>query len=340
MPITAKEIAEYIDGELSGDGCVAISGVNSINDAGPGDIVFLESGKLVDSLKQSGASCVVTSIDPRDCGKTVIRCKNASLSLTKIIDHFFPQENTHPRGIHEKAVIADDADVGKEIAAGAYCVVESGASIGDGTVLYPHVYVGRRCSIGRGCLIYPHVTIREGCGIGDNVIIHSGTVIGSDGFGYVKDGDSYKKIPQRGTVLIENDVEIGAGVTIDRARFGRTVIGRGTKIDNLTQIAHNVKVGENTIIVAQAGVSGSVNIGKNVIIGGQVGIADHVDIGDNSIVASKGGVTKSIPPKTIMSGVPARPHNITKRLVAYIDNLPALNERVYNLEKKLQEPGK
>ena len=187
MSVTAQEIAEYIGGELSGDGRVAISGVNSISDAGPGDIVFLESGKFADSLKQSGATCVVTSVDPKDCGKTVIKCKNASLSLTKIIDHFFPQEKAHPRGIHEKAVIADDVNIGKGVAAGVYCVVESGTSIGDGTVLYPHVYVGERCSIGKGCVIYPHVTIREGCGIGDNVIIHSGAVIGSDGFGYVKD---------------------------------------------------------------------------------------------------------------------------------------------------------
>lgn len=213
-------------------------------------------------------------------------------------------------------------------------MVEDNAQIGDQTILYAGVYVGQQVKIGANCVIYPHVSVRERVIIGNRVIIHNGAVIGSDGFGYASVAGMHQKIPQIGTVVIEDDVEIGANVTIDRARFDKTMIGRGTKIDNLVQIAHNVVIGENSIIVAQAGISGSTVIGKNVTVAGQAGIVGHISIGDDAVVAAQAGVTKSVPPRTCVSGYPAKPHNVAKRINAYVQRLPELFLKVSEIEKR------
>ncbi|MBU4376545.1 MAG: UDP-3-O-(3-hydroxymyristoyl)glucosamine N-acyltransferase [Candidatus Omnitrophica bacterium] len=336
MAITVKEIAELIKGELVGDGSLEITGVSGVEDAAKGEITFIESPKFKDRVLKTNASCIIASFDLEGVDKPVIKCKNPSLAVTKIIESHFPQKINHPRGIAKSAVIGKNVKLAKDAAIGANAVIEDNASIGDKSVIYPLAYIGEGVTIGKNTVIYPNVTIRERVTVGDNVIIHGGAVIGADGFGFTKDGATLRKIPQTGTVEIQDNVEIGACVTIDRARFGKTVIGKGSKIDNLVQIAHNVKIGESSIIVAQVGVSGSVNIGNNVMLGGQVGITDHVDIGDNVMVAAKGGVTKSIPPNTIMSGMPARPHHLTKRLIAYIDNLPKTAERLDEIEEKLK----
>ncbi len=337
MRYTVKDIAEFINGELNGDGAIEIKGVSSINDAKVGEITFIDNPRFKDKVNKTEASCVVTSFDIEGANKPIIKCKNPSLILTKIIEKMFPYKINHPKGIDKSASLGKNVKLGKDVTIGANSVIADDVTIADGSIIYPLVYIGRGANIGKNVLIYPNATVREKVIIGNNVTIHSSAVIGADGFGFAKDGMQFVKIPQMGIVEIEEHVEIGACVTIDRARFGKTLIGKGTKIDNLVQIAHNVKTGENCIIVAQVGISGSVNIGNNVMLGGQAGITDHVDIGDKVMVAAKGGVTKSIPSGTIMSGIPARPHHVTKRLVGHVDNLPKLAERLDELEKKVKE---
>jgi UDP-3-O-[3-hydroxymyristoyl] glucosamine N-acyltransferase len=337
MAVTVKEIADLIKGEVIGEGRTEITGVAGIEDAEKGEITFADNPKLKEQIRMTKASCIITSFDVEGFDKPVIKCKNPSLAVTKIIETTFPHKISHPHGIAKSASIAKDVKLGRDIAIGANAVIEDGALISDGAVIYPLVYIGKGSRIGKNTIIYPNVTIRERVIVGDNVIIHAGAVIGADGFGFLRDGAVLRKIPQMGTVEIGDNVEIGACVTIDRARFGKTVIGKGTKIDNLVQIAHNVKVGENCIIVAQVGISGSVLMGNNVVLGGQAGITEHVEIGDNVMVAAKCGVTKSVPPNTIMSGIPARPHNLHKRLIAYIDNLPKMSKKLNEIEDKLKD---
>lgn len=337
MAYTIRDIAEFINGELKGEGAIKIKGVSGIDDAKEGEITFIDSPKFKEKVNETKASCIITSFNVEGTNKPIIKCKNPSLALTKIIEKMFPCGIEHPKGIERSASIGKNVKLGKEVSIGANSVLGDNVTIGDGTIIYPLVYIGSNANIGKNTLIYPNVTIREKVIVGNNVTVHGSAVIGADGFGFVKDGARFLKIPQMGIVEIQDDVEIGAGVTIDRARFGKTLIGRGTKIDNLVQIAHNVRIGENCIIIAQAGISGSVNIGNNVMLGGQVGITDHVDIGDSVMVAAKGGITKSVSPRTVMSGIPARPHNVMKKLVAHIDNLPKIAERLDELEKKLKE---
>ncbi len=337
MAYTIKDIAEFIDGELKGEGTIEIKGVSSINDAKAGEITFIDSPKLKDRINKTEASCVITSFDIEETDKPTIKCKNPSLALIKIIEEMFPYEINHPRGLDKSALLGRNLKLGKDVTIGANSVIGDDVSIGDNGIIYPLVYIGSGSKIGKNVLIYPSVTVREKVIIGDNVTIHSSTVIGADGFGFSKDGAQFLKIPQMGIVQIEDQVEIGACVTIDRARFGKTVVGRGTKIDNLVQIAHNVRIGKNCIVVAQVGISGSVNVGNNVMLGGQVGITDHVNIGDNAMVAAKSGITKSVQLRTIMSGIPARRHNVNKKLVAHIDNLPKIVERLDKLEKEVKE---
>ena len=337
MKCTVKDIAHFIGGELKGDGSIEITGISGINEARTGELTFIDSPKLKNSANRTNASCIITSFDIDGWDKPIIKCKNPLLSVIKIMNKMFPCKTERPKGIAKTASIGKNVKLGKDVAIGANSVIGDGTIIGDGTTIYPLVYIGANTKIGEKVLVYPNVTLREDVTVGNNAIIHSSSVIGADGFGFTKDGGQFIKIPQVGTVEIKDDVEVGACVTIDRATFGKTVIGKGTKIDNLVQIAHNVRIGENCIVVAQVGISGSVNVGSNVILGGQVGIADHVDIGDNVMVAAKSGITKSIPAKTIMSGIPARPHNISKRLIAHIDNLPKIVQRLDKLEKKLKE---
>jgi UDP-3-O-[3-hydroxymyristoyl] glucosamine N-acyltransferase len=239
--------------------------------------------------------------------------------------------------VHPNAVIGKNVSLGKDVAIGPYAVVADNVSIGEKTVIYSGCYIGHHTKIGSETLIYPNVSIRERTTIGSRVIIHSGTVVGSDGFGFATIKGMHHKIPQIGTVVIEDEVEIGANVTIDRARFDKTFIGKGTKIDNLVQIAHNVAIGENSIVVAQAGISGSTVIGKGVTLAGQAGLVGHITVGDGAIVAAQAGVTKSIPPNTLVSGYPAKPHDVARKVNACLQNLPKLYESVNELKKKIKE---
>jgi UDP-3-O-[3-hydroxymyristoyl] glucosamine N-acyltransferase len=337
MRKTLKEIARITGGEIVGDANTLITGISGIREAEAGDLTFLSNPKYAPLLDSTRASAIITSRQIDCLAKPIIRTDNPSLAFAKVISAFSPQEASRPRGVHKTAIVAKKAKLGKGVAVGAYCVIEDGVSVGDNTVIYPGCFIGHSAKIGKNGLVYPNVTLRERVIIGDRVIIHSGTVIGSDGFGFVNVDGEHRKIPQVGIVEICDDVEIGSCVTIDRARFDKTVIGRGTKIDNLVQIAHNVVVGENSLIVSQAGISGSTVIGNNVIIAGQAGLVGHITIGDGAVLAAQAGITKSVPPNTMVSGYPARPHEKAKIINACVQNLPKLYQELKELKKKIEE---
>ncbi|MDP2922902.1 MAG: UDP-3-O-(3-hydroxymyristoyl)glucosamine N-acyltransferase [Candidatus Omnitrophota bacterium] len=337
MKITLKEIAKTIGGELIGKPDIIITGISGIKEAKPGDITFLANSRYDSLMHATKASAIIASKDVTDFSKPLVKTDNPSLAFAKVVNMFAPVEMKHPKGIHQTAIVSPKAKLGKDVSIGAYTIIEDNVLVAEGTIIYGGCYIGYHTKIGRNCLIYPHVSIRERIEIGDRVIIHSGAVIGSDGFGFASVKGMQEKIPQIGTVVIENDVEIGANVTIDRARFDKTIIGKGTKIDNLVQIAHNVVVGENCIIIAQAGVSGSTVLGKGVTLAGQAGLVGHISVGDGAIVAAQAGVTKSVPAHTMVSGYPAKPHDIAKKVNACVQNLPKIYERIKELEDKIKK---
>lgn len=338
MRKTLREIAQLVGGEAVGPADLEITGFAGIEEARPGDITFLSNPKYAPFLEKTSASAVITSRQAAVSGrKALIKVENPSLAFTQVVQSFGENKARHPQGIHPSSSVSPGASLGRNVSVGAHAVIEDGASVGGGTVVYPGCYIGYGARIGSGCLLYPNVTVREDVVIGDRVIIHSGTVIGSDGFGYVTVKGMHHKIPQTGTVVIGDDVEIGANVTVDRARFDKTVIGSGTKIDNLVQVAHNVNVGSNVLLVAQAGISGSTKIGDGAIIAGQAGLVGHITVGEGAVVTAQSGVSKSVPPKTMVSGYPAREFMSTQRINACVQNLPKLRETVAALKKKIEE---
>lgn len=335
MRSTVGEIARLIGGEVVGDPATVITGVCGIREAREGDITFVANSRYANLIAGTGASAIITSKELTGADKPIIRTDNPSLAFAKVVSLVSPGDPRHPQGIHPTAIIGKEVSLGKSVALAAYVVIEDEAIIGDRTIIYPGCFIGHNSSIGRDCLIYPNVSIREKVVIGSRVIIHSGTVIGSDGFGFIQVDGMHQKIPQCGTVQIEDDVEVGANVTIDRARFDKTVIGKGTKIDNLVQIAHNVIIGENSLVVAQAGISGSTVIGSNVTLAGQAGLVGHINVGDGAIVAAQAGVTKSVPANTVVSGYPARIHSEAKKVNACLQKLPELYEIIRDLGKRM-----
>lgn len=338
MKSTLSEIAKLIDGELvGGDPESIITGVCGIKEAKKGDITFLANARYANLVEETQASAIITSRDFQGAPKPIIRTENPSLAFSMIVSYACPSLLHHPRGIHSSAVIGKNVILGKDVVLGAHVVIDDGAVIGDTTIVYSGCFVGFETVIGKECLIYPNVSLREKTHIGSRVIIHSGTVIGSDGFGFAKVKGVYEKIPQLGTVEINDDVEIGANVTIDRARFDKTIIGKGTKIDNLVHIAHNVVIGENSIIMAQVGIAGSALIGNNVTVAGQAGIVGHIELGNGVIVAAQAGVTKSVAANTVVSGYPAKPHYEAKKINAYVQKLPELYKTISDLKKRIKE---
>lgn len=337
MKFTLREIASIVSGELKGNPDIVITGISGIKEARKGDITFLANPKYSYLMKMTKASAVITSRDSVETDKPIIQTEKPSFAFTKVVELVAPNGVKHPKGIHSTAIVAKSAHIGKSVAIGAYTVIEDNVEVGENTIIYGGCYIGRHTTIGKDCLIYPHVAIRERNEIGNSVIIHCGAVIGSDGFGFATVKGVQKKIPQIGSVLIEDDVEIGANVTIDRARFDKTIIGRGTKIDNLVQIAHNVVIGENCIIVAQTGISGSTTLGKGVILAGQSGVVGHIVIGDGAVVAAQAGVTKSLPAGIKVSGYPAKPHEVSKRVNACVQRLPQMYKRIRELEEKIEQ---
>ena len=337
MSKTLKEIARLIAGEVAGDENVVITGVAGIEEAREGDLTFLANPKYLPFLDRTRASAIIVCRGVSAPGRNIVCVDNPSLAFTKSVSFILPQDVKHPSGIHARAVVSASARLGKNVGVGACAVIEDGAVIGDNTVIYPNCFVGSKVSIGSNCIVYSNVSIREKVVVGNNVIIHCGSVLGSDGYGFVTVNGVHHKIPQVGIVVVENDVEIGANCTIDRARFDKTVIGQGTKIDNLVHIAHNVVVGKNCLIVAQVGISGSTEIGNNVILAGQVGVVGHITIGDNSIVMAKSGISKSLPEGSIMYGIPAQPVNTAKKLHAYVNNLPKTHQAIKDLKSRVEK---
>lgn len=312
-----------------------IKGAAGISDAKDGDITFLASTKLVKECIESRASAVVVKEAIPEINKPQLRVSNPQYAFAKLLEHFYVKPLA-PAGISNKAFVSDKAKIGKEVSVYPMAFISDGAAIGNKTLVLPGVFVGENSSIGDECLIYPNVTIRENVKIGNGVIIHSGTVIGSDGFGYVMEKGMHYKIPQVGGVIIGDYVEIGANVAIDRATTGNTIIGKGTKIDNLVQVAHNVKVGENSVIAAQVGIAGSTEIGNYVVFGGQVGVADHAKIDDGVMVGAQSGLMGHVA-KGIYSGSPVIPHRDWLRSIAIFAKLPELNKRIKELEDKIEK---
>lgn len=337
MESTVEELAALVGGRVIGEsGSRRITGAASVTDALEEDITFFGNAKYLPALRASRAGCaLVPEGFSEEIPAVQIQVANPSLAFSKIVERFAPAPIEFKPGIHPSAVISPEANIGQNVSIQAHVVVEPGAVIGDGTFLGASVYIGHQTRVGADCKIYPNVSIRERCVLGDRVIIHSGAVIGSDGFGFEMNNGRYVKIPQIGIVQIDHDVEIGANTTIDRARFGRTWIGEGTKIDNLVQIAHNVVIGKHSVIVSQVGISGSSRIGNYATLAGQVGIVGHIEIGDQAVVAAQSGVSKSVPAKEMWWGYPAGPIQEQKERVAYINRIPKLIERIKKLEDRI-----
>ncbi len=328
-----KDFAEVVKGVIHGDPDIEIAGVSGIMDAHEGDITFVSSAKYLRQACESKASCIIVKELIPDIKASQLLTSNPYFAFAKAIECFYPGLSFQP-GISEKAVISDRVQFGKSVSVYPCAYLSDDISIGDGTVILPGVFIGEKTEIGKHCIIHPNVVIREGVTIGDRVIIHSGTVIGSDGYGYTFEKGEHYKIPQVGGVIIEDDVEIGSNVSIDRATLGNTIIGRGTKIDNLVQIAHNVKIGEKSLLIAQVGISGSSELGNYVTIGGQAGLADHTVVESGTIIAAKSGLFGHVT-KGVYSGFPAIPHKDWLRAQALFAKLPEIYKKIRELENKI-----
>ena len=336
MELTLKEIVKITGGKIIGDENVKIRNIAPIDKAKEGDITFLVNKKYIPFVKTTKASAIFVDKELKDVKISQIVSDNPYLAYAKLLTFFTKKEIKHT-GISEKAIVEPSAKIAKEVTIYPNVYIGKNVEIGENTIIYPNVFIGDNSKIGKSCLIYANVSIYHDTIIGNNVIIHSGTVIGSDGFGYAKDGEKYYKIPQIGNVIIEDDVEIGANCTVDRGAIEYTKIGKGVKIDNLVQIAHNVEIGENSVIVAQVGISGSTKIGKSVVLAGQVGIAGHLKIGDRVMVGAKSGIGKSLKDGEIVSGIPAIDHKKWLRWAVSYEKLPDLIKKVNEIEKKFKK---
>jgi len=335
VSFTLQEIADLCGGELTGDPALKISGAASLSEAVPGEVSFYADPRYMSRLKKTRASAIFVTCDfSEKTDAAQIRVANPSKAFEQLVFKLAPKPIAFKPGIHSTAIVDPSAKIGRDVSIQPHTVIEANVSIGDKTVIGAGCYVGHESVLGDLCLIYPNVTIRERTRIGARVIIHSGAVIGADGFGFESVEGRYQKIPQIGIVQIDDDVEIGANTTIDRARFGRTWIQEGVKIDNLVQIAHNVIVGRNSIIAAQTGISGSTRVGEKVMMAGQVGVIGHLTIDDNTVIAAQSGVSKDLPGGAWF-GSPAVPLSEAKRQIAWIHRLGKLFERIRALEKRL-----
>jgi UDP-3-O-[3-hydroxymyristoyl] glucosamine N-acyltransferase len=337
MSYTLAEIADRIGGRLKGDGQIEIKGVSGLQEAQPGEISFLASRKYQQFLNSTRASAVILP-EREEIGLELpaILHVNPYFAFACAVKLFHPEKPNYPVGIHPTATLEKSVQLGKNVCVGPYTVIEGKVEIGDDCTILAGCFIGESTKIGKEVFLYPKVTVYHSCQIGNQVIIHSGAVIGSDGFGFAFEKGKHHKIPQIGTVVIEDDVEIGANCTIDRAALGVTRIGRGTKLDNLVHLGHSVEVGENSILVAQVGIGGSTILGKYVTLAGQAGLVGHITLGDYVTVGAQGGVTKSIPAGTTVSGYPAREHKKAKKIEARLSHLPEYIGRIKELEKEVR----
>ena len=339
-----RELAERIGGRISGDPDIEITGVSGINDAGHGDITYFAEKKYLQNILSSNASAVIAKEEiaglsggERPAPMSVLIVDNPQYAFARALEVFYAAP-AGLSGISDKAVIGSNVSMGGDISVHPFAFIGNNTALGRRVTVSTGVFIGENVSIGDGTFIYPNVTIRENVTIGRNVIIHPGTVIGSDGFGYVLEKGAHYKIPHVGGVIIEDDVEIGANVTIDRATVGNTIIGCGTKIDNLVQVGHNVRIGKNCIIVAAVAIAGSVEIGDWAVLAGQVGVRDHIRIGSKAVVSGQSGVMTDVPEGEVYSGKPAIPHKTWMRAQSIFSKLPEYVQRLKELEKRSGRP--
>ncbi len=333
---TLGQLATALGATLDGDASRVVTGVASLDRAAPDEISFLTDRRYLTAARASRAGAILTAQDVTEVPAPTLRCASPQQSLIDLLLLFHPPAPVIG-GVDPSARVAMDAEVDPTASVGALAVIESGAHVGAGARIYPLAYVGHGATVGEGSVLHPHATVRDGVRLGRRVIVHAGAVIGDDGFGYAHDGRAHRKIPQVGTVVVEDDVEIGANTTIDRAMLGETLIRAGTKIDNLVQIAHNVEIGEQSIIVAQVGISGSCRIGRRVILAGQVGMADHLTVGDGAIAEAQAGLWTDVKAGERVFGAPALPSMQGKRIAIATQRLPDALRRISALERRIQE---
>ena len=337
--MTLGEVAAQTGGWVAPEvAAQEISGLASLDDANPGDLAFFGNPKYLKAARKSRATAILV---PQGFGEELpairIWVDDPGAAFAKLLPAFVPPVITFPAGVHPSAVIHPEATLGEGVHVGACAVIEAGARIGARSIVCAHAYIGHGACIGEDCRISPNVTIRERCTLANRVTLHSGVVIGADGFGYEFRDGAHQKIPQTGIVVIEDDVEIGANTTVDRARFGRTWIRKGTKIDNLVQIGHNVTIGENCVLCAQVGISGSTRLGNFVTLAGKVGLSGHIEIGDEVVFGAMSAIAKNVPAKSIMFGAPARPIREYKATYALLKNIHKLYDRVKKLEAQAKK---
>jgi UDP-3-O-[3-hydroxymyristoyl] glucosamine N-acyltransferase len=338
---TLAALAAALGASLDGDPARVVTGVAPLAAATPSDVSFLTDPRYRAVARATRAGAVVAPLDADAMGPALLRVKHPQQALIRLLELFHPREAAAP-GAHPSAVVAAAARIDPTASVGALAVIEAGAAIGSGVRVHPLAYIGENVEVGDESEIHPHAVLLRDVRIGRRVIVHAGAVIGGDGFGYAFDGAAHRKIPQVGTVVIEDDVEVGANTTIDRATLGATVIGRGTKIDNLVQIGHNVEVGAHAILVSQVGISGSSRIGRGAVLAGQVGVADHVTVGDGATVGAQSGLAADVGPGAKVLGSPARPMMQAKRIYLTEEKLPDWNRRIRELERRverLERPG-
>ena len=334
---TLAELSVLVDGELTGDPEITVRGLADLALAGPGELAFLVKAAGLQKLKNSKASAFIVPTGLTFDEKPLIKVANPYLAAARI-QNFFQAKPFQATGINPKSHIGKNCDIPEEITIGPFVCIGDRVRLGERVTLHPGVVLGDDVEIGDDCLLYHNVTVYHSCTIGARVIIHSGTVIGSDGFGFATDeNNNHVKWPHIGTVQIDDDVEIGANVTIDRATFGKTHIMQGTKMDNLIHIGHNVKIGKNSLVVAQVGIGGSASLGNNVVLGGQVAIKGHIHLDDGAMVAAKSGVHANVPKGTIVSGIPAIPHKDWLKASTIFAKLPKLYGELLDMRQKTEK---
>ena len=336
MKITLQEIAKLVNGELIGAPETEITGVNNITGAQAGDITFADENHVEEASKCQASAVLLPASVKGDFPLPAVYVENTRAAFAILLGTFTPPI-VHEKGVSPEAYIGKNVTIGKYVTIMPFAFVDDNAVIGDNVTLYPHTYIGQYASIGDDTVIYSSATIREHCKAGKRVIVHSSAVIGADGFGFTTKDGVHTKVPQVGNVVLEDDVEIGAHAGIDRATIGSTVIGKGTKIDNLVHIGHNCKIGPGNLIVAQVGISGSTTSGPNVTFGGQTGTVGHITIGGNSVFAARSGIIGNTPEGVFYAGFPARPHQEWLRMEAHLQKITDMAKKVKALEKKLKE---
>ena len=339
MEFTAKQIADFIGGRVEGDENAAVHTFAKIEEGQPGAISFLSNPKYTHFLYDTKSTIVLVNDDlklEQSISATLIRVKNAYEAVAKLLQ-LYASMQPKKTGIDSLAFVSPKATIGKDVYIGAFACIGDGAVIGDGTQIFPHVVIGDGVKIGAGCLLYPNVTIYQGCQLGANVTIHAGSVIGADGFGFAPNVDGYEKIPQIGVVIIEDNVEIGANTCVDRSTMGATVLHKGVKLDNLVQVAHNVEIGENTVMSAQVGIAGSTKVGSWCMFGGQVGLAGHITIGDHVNLGAQSGVPGSLKPNQTLIGTPPMEPTPYFKSQAIFRRLPDMYKELSALRKEIEE---